>query len=457
MKIHIHQLVMLSAMAAALDIMPSGARAQAGYIDPSFLNGQSGPNSWVWALAEQADGRWLVGGQFTGFNDLPGGEVVRLNDDGNVDTNFTFNITAGETTVHSLAVQPDGRILVGGMFTGINGAACVRIGRLNADGSLDTNFVASATGSEGFVTVSHIGVQTNLQIVIAGSFDTVDGVAHSNIARLNPDGSLDSGYNASIDTPPNGLLVQSDDKVLIGGAFSTVNGQSSPHLARLNADGTLDTNFVATADGNVDTFAQQPDGKIIIGGAFTHVDTVSRNRIARLNTNGTLDMTFQNGLAGADDYVGCVAYDPAGRVLIGGQFSHMNNAARNWIARLKADGSLDTNFLATIDSFIELVQVQPDSRVMIEGSYVTTVDGRSRNRLARLQASLAPVISRPRTAGGLFSFDVNAVAGQTYGIVAATNLTGPWIQIASTNAAVDNLTFTTNTAPFPSRFFRVFR
>jgi len=258
MRIHVHQLGMLSAMVAALDLMPSGARAQAGYVDPSFLNGQSGPNSWVWALAEQSDGRWLVGGQFTGFNDVPGGEVVRLNDDGSVDTNFTFNITAGDTTVHSLAVQPDGRILVGGMFTGINGAACVRIGRLNADGSLDSNFVASATSSsQSFTTVSHIGVQTNLQIVIAGWFDTVDG--------------------------------------------------------------------------------------------------------------------------------------------------------------------------------------------------------RSRNRLARLQASLAPVISRPRTAGGLFSFDVNAVAGQTYGIVAATNLTGPWVPIASTNAAFDNLTFTTNTAQFPSRIFRAFR
>ena len=456
MRIHVHQLTMLAAVVAALDFMPAGARAQAGYVDPSFLNGQSGPNSWVWALAEQSDGRWLGGGQFTGFNGVPGGEVVRLNDDGSVDTNFTFNITAGDTTVHSLAVQPDGRILVGGMFTGVNGVPCVRIGRLNADGSLDSNFVASATG-QSFTTVSHIGVQTNLQIVIGGWFDTVDGVAHAGIARLNQDGSLDSGYNASIDVSPNALLVQSDDKVLIGGAISTVNGQSKPYLARLNPDGTLDTNFVATVDGNVDAFARQPDGKIIIGGNFTHVNTVARNRIARLNTNGTLDTTFQNGMAGADGYVGCVAYDPAGRVLVGGQFSHMNNTARNWIARLNADGSLDTNFLATIDNYLELVQVQPDSRVMIEGSYVTTVDGRSRNRLARLQASLAPVISRPRTAGGLFSFDVNAVAGQTYGIVAATNVTGPWIQIATTNAAFDNFTFTTNTSQFPSRFFRAYR
>src|ERR1700687_216579 len=96
---------------------PSAARAQAGYVDPSFLNNLSGPNSWVWALALQPDGRLLVGGQFTGFNGVPRGEVVRLNADGSVDTNFTASVTAGDPTIHSVAIQPDSRILIGGMFT----------------------------------------------------------------------------------------------------------------------------------------------------------------------------------------------------------------------------------------------------------------------------------------------------------------------------------------------------
>ena len=79
MRIHVHQLGMLSVVAAALELMPSGARAQAGYIDPSFLNGQSGPNSWVWALAEQSDGRWLVGGQFSHMNNAARNWIARLN------------------------------------------------------------------------------------------------------------------------------------------------------------------------------------------------------------------------------------------------------------------------------------------------------------------------------------------------------------------------------------------
>ena len=437
---------------------PGAARAQAGFVDPSFLNNLSGPNSWVWALARQPDGRLLVGGQFTSFNGVPGGEVLRLNADGGVDTNFTALITAGETTIHSVAVQPDGRVLIGGMFTGINGTTRLRLARLNADGSLDSNFVASVDSSQSFITVSHLALQTNSQIVIAGWFETADGAPHTNIARLNPDGSLDTGYNAQIDTPPNALALQVDGRVLIGGAFSTVNGQTQPHIARLNTNGTLDGTFLPVTDGNVDSFAPQPDGKIVIGGGFTMVNGTGRNRIARLNANGTLDTTFQNGMAGADNYVNCVAVDPAGRVIVGGQFAAMNGAGRTNLARLNSDGSLDTNFLADVDSFPEQMLVQPDSRVIIEGSYITTVNGRSRNRLARLQSSNAPVISQPRLFGGIFSFDVNAVAGGAYGVEASTNLPAGWSLVLSTNAAVDNFTYSDpNAAQFPRRFFRVYK
>ena len=152
----------------------------------------------------------------------------------------------------------------------------------------------------------------------------------------------------------------------------------------------------------MDSFAPQPDGKIVIGGGFTTVNGASRYRIARLNSNGTLDTTFQNGMAGADSYVGCVAVDPAGKVLVGGQFSSMNSVGRTNVARLNSDGSLDTNFLANTDSFLELMVVQPDSRVIIEGSYITSVDGRSRNRLARLQSSDAPILGPPGFSGGVF-------------------------------------------------------
>jgi uncharacterized delta-60 repeat protein len=436
---------------------PPSSLAQAGFIDSSFLNGMSGPNSWVWAVAFQPDGKVLVGGQFTSFNGVPRDQIVRLNIDGTVDTNFSAGITAGEPTIHSLAVQPDGKVLLGGMFFGVNGATRIRLARVNADGTLDSNFVASATSSQSFTTVSHVTLQTNSQIVIAGSFESVNGAPHTNIARLNTDGSLDTNFTAAIDTSPNALALQLDGRILLGGAFSTINGQLVSHIACLNTNGTLDTNSLATTDGNVDSFAVQPDGKILIGGNFNTVNSQPRHRIARLNPNGSLDTNFQNGMAGADSYVGCVAYDPSGKVLIGGQFASVNGVGRTNVARLNSNGSLDTNFLANVDSFLELVLVQRDSRVIIEGSYITSVDGRSRNRIARLQNSSAPIVGPPALAAGVFTFDVAAIAGNAYGVEASTNLVN-WSLIFSTNATVDNFRFRdAAVTQFTRRFFRVYK
>src|SRR5882762_574832 len=147
---------------------PAAARAQAGFVDPSFLNGMTGPNSWLWAAALQPDGKLLVGGQFTSFNGVPRDQLVRLNADGSVDTTFSAGVTAGGPTIPSVLVQPDGKVLIGGMFSGINGATRIRLARVNADGTLDSNFVATVTSSESFITVSLLALQTNSQVVIAG-------------------------------------------------------------------------------------------------------------------------------------------------------------------------------------------------------------------------------------------------------------------------------------------------
>jgi uncharacterized delta-60 repeat protein len=447
----------LSVFLALAVVAPLTSLAQAGFIDPSYLNGMSGPNSWVWTVALQADGKLLVGGQFTSFDGVPRNQIARLNVDGSADTNFSASVTAGEPTIHSVAVQPDGKVLIGGMFSGVNGATRIRLARVNADGTLDSNFVASATSSQSFTTVSRLALQTNSQIVIAGSFETVDSAPHTNIARLNTNGTLDTNFTTAIDTSPNALALQADGRILIGGAFSTINGQPRAHIACLNTNGALDTNFLTTTDGNVDSFSVQPDGKVLIAGNFNTVNGQPRHHIARLAPNGSLDANFQNGMAGADSYVGCVAYDPSGKVLIGGQFATVNGVGRTNVARLTVNGSLDTNFLANTDSFVELVLVQPDSRVLIEGNYLTSVDGRSRNRIAGLQSSSAPIVGSPGLAGGIYTFDVAAIAGKTYGVEASTNLAN-WSLVLSTNAAVDNFSFRdAAVAQFPRRFFRVYK
>jgi uncharacterized delta-60 repeat protein len=437
-------------------IAPPACWGQAGFLDPNFLDGMSGPNSWLWAVGLQADDKVLVAGQFTSFNGVTRGPVARLYDDGSVDTNFTATVTAGEPTIHSVAAQPDGKILIGGMFTGVNGAIRNSIARLNANGTLDPAFTASVTGSS-FITVSRLALQTNSQIVIGGSFNSVNGTPRDNLARLNPDGSLDAGYAAGTDTPPNAMVLGPDGKLLIGGAFSTVNGVAQPHIARLNADGSLDTNFLVQVDGNVDSFSVQPDAKVLIAGAFTTVNATNRNRIARLNSGGTLDTSFQNQMSGADGYVNCIAAGLGGKVFVGGQYTTINSVPQNPITRLNSDGSLDTNFVVTADSFPEQMLVQPDGRVLVIGSYLTTVDGQSRNRIARLLGNNAPTIGRVGVSAGVFSMEVPAIPGRTYGVQASTNLVF-WSLVLQTNVTADRFMFQdTQVSQFPQRFFRIFR
>jgi len=208
-------------------------------------------------------------------------------------------------------------------------------------GSLDSSF-DPGTGVD--QSVFAIAIQPDGRIIIAGDFTTMRGTPRKGIARLNSNGTLDTTFSASADTSPNALALQGDGRILIGGAFSTINGQPRAHIACLNTNGALDTNFLTTTDGNVDSFAVQPDGKVLIAGNFNTVNGQPRHHIARLAPNGSLDANFQNGMAGADPYVGCVAYDPSGKVLIGGPFWAVNGVPRVFIARLNVDGSLDSSF-----------------------------------------------------------------------------------------------------------------
>ena len=91
--------------------------------------------------------------------------------------------------------------------------------------------------------------------------------------------------------------IQADNKIVIGGVFNEVNGTARNNIARLNADGGLDTGFNpgTGADNTVTTLSVQPDGKILIAGYFTSYNGASRNRIARLNTDGSLDVGFDPG------------------------------------------------------------------------------------------------------------------------------------------------------------------
>ncbi len=356
-----------------------------GSLDTAFDPG-SGPDDSVSSLALQADGKVLIGGTFTYVVTTARNRIARLNADGSVDTTFDPG-SGANAIVLAVAVQADGKVLVGGAFATIDGVARNGFVRLNGDGSLDTGFDPGLGANS---NVWDLVVQPDGKVLLGGDFTTVDGIWRTRIARIHIDGSLDVGFDAGlgISNPLRSVVVQPDGRVLIGGAFTTVDGVTRNRVARLRANGSLDTTFAPAggANGSVQAIALQPDGKVLIGGNFTTFNGIGRAHVARLDADGSLDTTFDPG-SGADDTVYAVVVQPDGKVLIGGDFTTVDGVSRSRIARLNADGSLDTTFDpgSGADNRVWDLALQPDGKVLIVGTF-TTVDATSRDRIARLNA-----------------------------------------------------------------------
>ena len=351
-----------------------------GSLDPTFaLSTVFQANMRV--AVTQFDGKIIVGGTFNRINNQSRGNIARLNADGTLDT--TFNTVSGANSqVYTIALQNDGKILIGGSFTTFNGITRNRIARLNADGTLDTTF-APSSGANAFV--SNIVIQPNNKILIAGSFTNVNGTIRGGIARLNADGTTDLTFSPPLGSVfVEGLALQPDGKIVVGGQFSeTLNGITYQSLIRLNADGTTDTTFTPATAPNTGIYsmALQNDGKILIGGTFSSVGGVNQKGIARLNTNGSLDTSFNVGTGTSEgDDVEDIVVLPNGKVLISGLINSVNGLPRGNIARLNANGSLDTTFTAFADNQVWDIEVPLETifgrgrRMFISGDFFTVND-----------------------------------------------------------------------------------
>lgn len=399
----------------------------------------SGPDAGVWTIAEQTDGKLLIGGNFTHFNGVPHCGFVRLNPDGSFDTNFlaSAGVNYGEQ-VYTLLPQPDGKILVGGWFMHCNGVLCTNLARLNADGSLDTNFNASVDGWSW-----PLALQTDGKILVGGSFAYADGVARNNIARFNPDGSLDTSFDpgAGADNYTGAILVQPDGAILVGGIFGWFANVFGG-IARLNTNGTVDATFsnctgIGAEDwfGMINEFALQPDGKILVAGWFDDFDNAARTNLVRLNSDGSLDASFVPAPLAWQTTAGelyGLALQPDGKVVIG--FWPTNTPGGGpCVARLNSDGSLDTTFQIGSCSAdgIWFLKRLADGEIMVGGGF-PDFNNAATPCLAWLfgdePPAIAPFSLCQRCTGGQLQLGLLGEAGRIYGIEAATNLCQfvPW-------------------------------
>ena len=357
-----------------------------GSLDSSFNPG-TGANDEVLTIAIQSDGKIIIGGDFTSYNGTATNHIIRINANGTQDASFNVG-TGANSSVFTTAIQSDGKVIIGGSFESYNGSIVNHITRLNSDGSLDVGFY-SGTGANN--NVSSIAIQSDGKIIIGGGFSNYNGAAINYIARLNTDGSLDSffttgtGANSSVST----IAIQSDGKIIIGGGFTSYNGTNRNYIARLNAGGSLDALFNPGTGANfyVLTTAIQSDGKIIVGGMFTSYNGTAINRITRLNGNGSLDGSFNIG-TGANGYVSATAIQNNGKIIIGGGFPNFNGTGNNFIIRLNNNGSHDTTFnLGTgANNYVFSTAIQSDGKIIIGGTF-TSYNGTGLGSIARLNVN----------------------------------------------------------------------
>ncbi|MBK7751647.1 MAG: T9SS type A sorting domain-containing protein [Flavobacteriales bacterium] len=381
-----------------------GTAFQTAGLDPSFDPG-TGFNDVAGHMALQPDGKVIMSGRFTAFNGTTKNHIARLNSNGSLDATYATGFGFAGFTASGLALQPDGNVVVSGEYTAYNGTARARIARLHANGSLDPSFNPGTGFGPG--PTGALALQADGKVLVGGVFDAFNGSARYDLVRLNSSATLDPSFDIGLgfDFPsdlngaPTDLVIQPDGRVIVVGAFLWYDGLSPfvgticRGILRLDQFGGLDFSFEHGGDyndptdgftGTPYTVALQTDGRILVGGDFTSYEGVARNRIIRLNADGTVDPTFDPG-TGFNDPVHALVIQPDGKILVGGDFTSFNGATRERIARLNADGSLDATFQPCEgfnDRVTDLV-LQPDGRLLACGLF-TTYAGVARNRIARL-------------------------------------------------------------------------
>ena len=356
----------------------SGKAQRDGSLDNSFDAG-TGADNLIYDIAVQPDGKILLGGNFIGINNYFSPAIVRLNADGSADTTFASPLTPPQPGIfpsiaYSIALQADGKIALGGAFvTNPSSPAFKSIIRLNSDGSFDNSFDAGSINSNLYKVV----IQPDGKFIIGGFFQTINGVSRPYIARLKSDGSLDESFDAgtSITSPVTSLYIKPDSKILVGGLRST-NGLAK----QLNSDGTLDIVLNANTFGSfVNTIALTGGGKIFIGGELTFSFGSLSNAAFLFNSDGSQDSSFSFSPTAASS-VSAIAVQPDGKILLGGTFDRVNGVNRNRILRLNPDGTTDTSFILGNGSGttflssgfqVTTINLQPDGKILVGGAQIS--------------------------------------------------------------------------------------
>ena len=382
-------------------------QAAAGDLDPTFSNDGKvttdffGFGDDAFAVTVLPGGKILAAGSATSLSTSFDFAVALYNSNGSLDAAFgsggkvTTDFFGSFDFITAVAVQPDGKIVVGGTAFHDAVDSDFAMARFNSNGSLDTTF-----GSGGKVTTDFggtqdqalgIALQPNGKIVLVGYRLQFDPFARDfALAQYNSNGSLDTTFGTGGkvttdflggDDQAHDVVTQPDGRIVAAGVGSQ---PGISILVRYNSDGSLDSTFgsggVATGfpNGPARALAVQSDGKFVIAGEAL-VNNSLDFALARFNADGSLDATFGSGGIVTADLGGeemplDVAVQPDGHIVAVGE-QDINLRANFVVARFNSSGALDASFGSGgkvitdfgVDCFAQGVAIQSDGKIIASG------------------------------------------------------------------------------------------
>lgn len=391
--------LMLSLSAGILIFTPTRAKAAASQFDQTFGSGgkviyAAGGTFAFGDIEIQPDGKAVVVGGI-GF------QVARFNVNGTPDNTFDGDGSAQVPDLDqawALAIQTDGKIVVAGVAGGE-----LALARFNSNGSLDTTFDGDGIATlvlPDIQDIRDIAIQPDGKIIVGGTTGPSSSVLDFMVVRFNANGTPDAAFGPTgigviqvsfMDSDElRSISLQPDGKIVAGG---NTNGGSLPALMRLTDTGALDTTF--DGDGKLTTSVTgvndwivktliQPDGKIIAAG---RIQTVQGTDVCviRYTTTGALDSSFGvNGVARTNDLTfdltRGVALQPDGKIIV----ADYTDFATIRLIRFNSNGTFDTSFhgdgifrfpASNYNQINEVyaIAIQPDGKVIVSGKEGTNI------------------------------------------------------------------------------------
>ncbi len=346
-------------------------------------------NGVVHAIVRQPDGGVVFGGEFTHVNGLLRANIARLKPDGSLDMAWNPG-TDGPVT--ALATGPDGDVYAGGTFTMAGGLPRMRLAKFAGSGTGEAD---PAWNPNPMGTVHALEMDVDGFVFVAGSFVSVGGLNRNGIAKLSADGSGDADpeWNPGADSPSAIRvtdMVRVEDVVFVAGSFVSIGGQDLAGLAKLSTSGSgaADPSWnPGSALGSVVALAADDQGWVYVGGSFTWIGGHERNFLARVSGvgKGLVDLDWDPSPNG---HVRAMSVDTVGSIYVGGEFTHVGNADRAYLARLSmaGTGTADDDWNVEADEVVLALAAMPGGGVHA-GGYFTSLDQQTRLGFAAIDGT----------------------------------------------------------------------